>query len=389
MDSKLLIGFLKNCITLFFVLLFSSSLLIAQKKDQSIFTTKRDKVEISDMELRLRLTDFFIRYLEIVEKTADRIYYDTSDPEIKKAALMWKIYGISAMNKAVNMPDPIASFYNAWPLSKQLIIFFSEGPGKEGLGSYHDQAVEICIAFEARLDEMITDMISAEHHSDVEPRISRWAEAHPIEDFYFARESTMSIFAQWIGEGNYGIGKSVKTITEEVIELSNQLNLYVDLVPRQARWQADYALLEYMQDSSLLYNLSTMVSSVDRMAHTVEKMPEVIEYNREATMRDLDEQREKSLRLLIDERIAVISEIRKERIDVVDKIIEERMIVLDEMKKERAIVLADIRDISEQVVQLSGSEIERITDKVLWRMTIASIIMAIALIITVVLYKKL
>jgi len=42
---------------------------------------------------------------------------------------MWEIYGISAMNKAGNMPDPIASFYNAWPLTKQLIYFFEKGKG--------------------------------------------------------------------------------------------------------------------------------------------------------------------------------------------------------------------------------------------------------------------
>jgi len=58
-----------------------------------------------------------------------RIKYNTSDPSIKKAELMRKIYGISAVNKAVNMPDPIAGFYNAWPLTKQLIYFFEKGKG--------------------------------------------------------------------------------------------------------------------------------------------------------------------------------------------------------------------------------------------------------------------
>ena len=366
---------------------FFSNQIIAQ--DNAIFKRKREKVDVSNLELRLRLTDFFIRYAESVEVSADRIFYDTSDPDIKKAALMWKIYGISAMNKAIHMPDPIASFFNAWPLSKQLIHFFETGKGMEELGPYHEDVAKLCYQLETNLDSIIINIGDEERFIKFEPDVQEWADQHPIENFYFSRESTMPLFAKWIGEGNYGIGKNVATITEEVIELSNKLNLYVDLIPRQARWQVDYAILNYLQDSTLSMDLSTLISSMDRITKVFEMTPEIIEYNREATMRDFDEQREKSLQLLINERKAVIEEIRKERIEVISKIITERMTVLEELKNERAIVLEEIRDISNNVVRQTGNEVERIANLVFWRLTIISIILGITIIIAVVLYKKL
>lgn len=93
--------------------------------------------------------------------------------------------------------------------------------------------------------------------------------------------------------------------------------------------------------------------------------------------------------MLIEERKAVIEEIRKERVEIVSKIVEERMIVLEEMKNERAIVLEEIRDISNDVVLQSSSEIERIVDKIFWRLTILTIIFGVAILLAVILYKKL
>lgn len=386
--SELPITILSKVLLLFIIcsMSFSSQ---GQKNDQSLFRKKRKNVGISNFEFRLRLTDFYIQFAEELEEKADKIYFSSSDPEIKRAALMWKIYGISAMNKAINMPDAIASFYNAWPLTKQMVYFFKDGKGKEVLGTDAQVAEDLSRKYESKLDSIIIKMSNSESHAEQENGVNDWAIAHPIEDFYFARESTMSIFAEWLGEEQLGLGRNVATITEEVVELSNRLNLYVDLAPRQARWQVDYAIMNYLQDSTFEYSLSTMLSSMERITSVVEMTPEIIEFNREATMRDIDNQREKSLRLLIDERKAVIEEIRKERVEIVSVIMEERRTVLEELKNERAIVLEEVRDLYSDVVLQSTSEVERIVDKIFWRLTLISIIIAVTILLAVMLYKKL
>ena len=361
----------------------------SQKKEKSQSKTKQSKVKVSDMELRLRLTDYFIRFSEDLEKAADIIYYESNNREVRKAALMWKIYGISAMSKAINMPDPVASFYNAWPLAKQMIYFFEEGEGKKVFNDEADLALQFSMEYETKLDQIIIDLTNTTHHKEAEAKVEEWVKNHLIQDFYFTRESTMAIFAKLIGAENMGLGKSVTTITEQVIELTNRLNLYVDMVPRQARWQIDYMMLNYMEDSLLTGGLTTLINSLDRISHIVEMTPEIIEYNREASFREIDEQREKSLMLLINERKAVIEEIRKERIELVAKIIEERMTVLEELKTERAIVLEEIKALSEETVLQSGKEIERIVDKVFFRVTILTLILGAVMILCVLLYKKL
>ncbi len=363
--------------------------LCAQNDKNPFFKKKRNKVDVSNLELRLRLTDFFIRYTELVEETADRIYNDTNDPEIKRAALMWKIYGISAMNKAINMPDPIASFYNAWPLTKQSIIFFESGYGKETLGEYHTIALDQCIEMEIKLDSIIINIGGKQSFLDSEPVINDWVKTHPIKDFYFTRESTLEYFAEWLGQTHFGIGGSVATMTEQMIDLSNRINIYADILPRQARWQADFALMNYLEDTSfILGRIDQLILSLERVSKTIESSPDIIDYNRDLILDDIERQRKETLALLIRERKTVIDQLIKERIEIVNVLANERLTVLDQMESEREIVMEELRKLSGDLVLQSGQEIERIVDKIFWRTVILLLVVGVFVVVSVIIYKK-
>lgn len=368
--------------------LFSSATL-AQKENRNLFQKKRKKVNISNLELRLRLTDYFIRYTEYIEHTADKIYLQSDDKEIQKATLMWKIYGISAMNKAINMPDPIASFYNAWPLAKQTVIFFDTGYGKETFGEHAGLALEASRQMESDLDSIIIDIAGKEKYLSTEPGVDEWAREHPIEDFYFSRESTLKFFAKWLGKTNFGIGGSVSTLTEQMIDLSNRINLYTDLLPRQARWQADLAMRHYLEDTAfILSRLDQLILSMERVSKTIEMSPELIENNRDIVLNDIDRQRKESLDLLVRERKAVINQLIEERKEMVKVIVQERLSVLDELKSEREIVMEELGAITTNAVSQSGQEMERIVDKVFWRTVILLVVIGAFIIVSIIIYKK-
>ena len=381
---------MKSPIMILIILALSvSGNLLAQNDKNPFFKRKRNKVDISNLELRLRLTDFFILYTEHLEETADKIYNETTDPEVRKAALMWKIYGISAMNKAINMPDPIASFYNAWPLTKQSVVFFESGYGKEAFGEYYNLALQICKDMETKLDSIIIDIGGMQSFLDSEPEIDIWVGEHPIKDFYFTRESTLEYFAEWLGEERFGLGSSVSTLTEQVLELSNRINLYADILPRQARWQADFALMNYLEDTAfILGRIDQLILSLERVAQTVDSSPDIIDYNRDLVLKDIERQRKETLDLLIKERKAVINQLIKERTEVVKVIANERLIVLDQLENEREIVLEEIRKLSGDLVQQSGQEIERIVDKIFWRTVILIAVIGAIIFISVLIYKK-
>ena len=94
------------------------------------FERNRSKVQISNTELNIRLANVTIRAAGRAKSTADRIINETDDLSVKEAALLFKIYGISALYKASFITDPLAAYFDNWSLFKQLIFYYKEGEGK-------------------------------------------------------------------------------------------------------------------------------------------------------------------------------------------------------------------------------------------------------------------
>ena len=100
-------------------------------------------VEVSITEYKIRLREFGYRFSGIVELSADEIISKTSDNEIKKQALKWKIYAIPAMIRSLSMKDPLAAGLDSWILSVQMVQYFKDGYGKELFGEYQNIAMDI------------------------------------------------------------------------------------------------------------------------------------------------------------------------------------------------------------------------------------------------------
>lgn len=345
-----------------------------QKDEKYLTKTKRNKVEVSNVELRLRLNDFLVRYVGMVEEFTEQVYLESSDYDIKRAALMWRIYGISAMSKAINMSDPILSFYNGWPLSKQMIIFFETGPGQFTMGAYTEDAIALCKRFESMFDSIIVQARNEEELQLREPFVDRWAEENPLESYYFSRPSTLDYFAKWIGEQRLGVSGNIRTMTEEMQELSNRMNLYADLIPRQARWQAEYAMLNFFNDSSWKNRMDQMFYNMNKLTEVVTQSPEMIDDNREAMMEELDRQRKETMILLSAERIAVMNSISDERIEVFKFFETERTLLLNELKSERAIVMNQVEELSRSTMRNASSEMRSIVDIIFIRLLLLIIL---------------
>jgi len=98
-------------------------------------------IDVSITEYKLRLREFGYRFAGVVELSADEIISKTSDNEIKKQALLWKIYAIPAMIRSLSMNDPLAAGIDCWILSVQMLQYFEDGYGKDFFGEYQDIAI--------------------------------------------------------------------------------------------------------------------------------------------------------------------------------------------------------------------------------------------------------
>jgi hypothetical protein len=190
---------------------------------------------------------------------------------------------------------------------------------------------------ENELDTIFIDLADSERFNQYEPLVDQWVTENPIDEFYFNRKSMIKIFSSWLADERKGLGKSVIDITEEVSNLSTKLNVYADLIPKQAKWQVDYALLTYLTDTSLSINPDKLLMQLDRITRTVELTPKIVDSS--------------------------LNEINIQRLET-----------LEYFTKEREVVFG---------------EISKLIDNVFWRLTVISMILGLSMVVSIVLYKKL
>jgi len=177
-------------------------------------------------------------------------------------------------------------------------------------------------------------------------------------------------------------------MTEEIQELSNRINLYADLIPRQARWQAEYAMLNFSYDSPWQNRMDEMYHNMNKLTEVVTQSPEMIEDNREALMQEIDLQRKETMSVLRAERIAVINSISDERIEVFKALDTERTLLLNELKSERAIVLNQVDELSRSTIRNASSEMRSIVDIIFIRLLLLIVLLGLLTFLIIYFYKR-
>ena len=353
-----------------------------------LFKKKRAKAQVSNYELRLRLTDFSYRFTALVEATADSILRFTKDPDVKEAVLLWKIYGISGMNKALYKNDPIASFFDVWPYTKQMVIYFESGLGSVTFKDYAPKACRISMELESELDAIVMDVSVNTNNQEYEQAVDEWVKANPFVDPYFTRKSTLPIFAKWLGEKKLGIGGSVVTITEQVGELTNRMNMYSDIVPKLIKWQIELSALELTRDIKPDSALYLLIENTNSLRHLIDTIPTMTDENRKAAFLELDRQRILTLDKLVEERIAINDAIVKERIAALDAIKNERIELVKELNDQTDLVIQHIDSLTYDLVDKTFTKTDEIINNIFRKALILAALVFVGLLIIALVHKK-
>jgi len=310
---------------------------------------KEAGVIVSITEYKIRLREFGYRFTGRVELSADEIISRTSDNEIKKQALLWKIYAIPAMIRSISINDPFAAGIDSWILSVQMLQYFEDGYGKDLFGEYQDIAITASKLIVSDIENVARQMKREGDISRTQKTTRDWTKKHPLKNNKFLRVSALDTVAHIIGSESYSLGGTVENIAISVDELKNQVTLYTNYLPKQIKWQIEYAAYEMFGDSTmenLMQNFNTITQSTNRITNVVED--DNINYQRLAT-----------LTALTDERIAVMESIKLERIAILEDINRERNETLDRLEK-----------ISNKAVNKTTIFAADIIDKIFWRVLI-------------------
>ena len=317
-----------------------------KKKQSAMMQDAEQLIEISAYELNLQMHEFYLWFSGKVEATADSIISLSSDPQVDKNALQWKMYAIPAAQKAILIDDPLASLIDAAALCFQQSNFFREGAGAGLFGPWQYLAIETSRQLENETRNIAAGLSANRDYSGTDSLLQQFALENPIPSLHFERPSTLKLMGEVLASQKMGLGKTIANVNTSINELGTRLNYYIDQLPKQIRWQAQFMIYETLEQAEigtqvdsltdlLSYKVDSLVALaeskgdslfgyLERMTVLAESGPGLVDEQRKAVTQDLKQ-----------ERAILMAALRRERIETLDFLTKERAIVFEGLTEER------------------------------------------------------
>ena len=109
---------------------------------------------LSSRKLRVLVTDYVPQFANRVEQAADEILAQSSDPHLRRNALLWKSNAIAACFRAASRPDPFGAYLDVWILTRQMTQFFEQPSAHPAFGPWQARVLETSRQLETPLEEI-------------------------------------------------------------------------------------------------------------------------------------------------------------------------------------------------------------------------------------------
>lgn len=289
---------------------------------------KNPSITMSSQELRVRVRGLARPLAGILEKTADEIMEQSTDPELRQQVLQTKTEVIPAIFEALFRKDPGAALIDATALVEQFRQEFTDGSNMV----LDDEAKQIVLRAADDMKQRLQSVYLATGASqeDIDLfwiQVEEWARRHPIEGNFAVRDSTGSLLAKSNAATGGGLGAAISSAQDDLADLAARADIYAEHLPRQGRWQAQLLIEEMMVERIV----ARAVEQVGPIPLSIERIPVDLEAGRQALIEDIRR-----------EGLLVGQWIRAERVESLGFVSAERQVILDHLTQERTIVLEAI-----------------------------------------------
>lgn len=367
-------------VTLLF-LLFLSHDSLAQKKKKSSVSPAGGIIELSPLELRETMNDFFYRFERSITESADSIIRASSDSRIDQEALIWKMNAIPVANGSIYNNDPFLGYIDVAVFTYQMKLFFEEGKGKDLFGEHQKIAIQTLDMLWEEILNIGRDLVPDKDISEGRKLVIEFAEKNPITSSYFVRKSTIPLMTQIQTVEKVTFKGLAVDMSQSLDGLRSQVSSYMEVLPKQVRWEAEYLLNNTLNNPELSSRIDSLSRLLEQSVLFIESSPELI-----------DEQREEAFEDIRAERIAVLQAIRQERAIVLEELKSERAIIIgelsEELTKQREATIQDLTVLTNQSLEMTFNRMEDIIDKLYWRTVVLISIVLVLAFIGLIVYKK-
>jgi len=298
--------------------------------------------------LRIIMRDCARRFPAVLEAAATNIGEGPTTPAQRKGLIEFKANGVPLVQSVLLQQDPVAGLLDGWALLYQLRDFLALGAVD------HARRAQAVRTVESLADELARLWVEITGRPDVAPtraRVEAWAREHPLKGSLLARDSTAPLVANLLGSSELSVMGAAGSALQSMEEGMARLDLYTITLPRQARWQAEAAVQDFMASSQpqVEQAVASLNQALDRALDLAEPLSELAG--------DTDT-------ILARERAVILAHMDGERLAlqgfVRDFVRDERGALMAEVASERDATLRQADGIARGIVDQSFARLERV-----------------------------
>ena len=343
---------------------------------KEVSKTQSDLFAISAAELRLQLNDLAGLFDGTIEQAADRVIASTTDKAIERHALLWKINAIPIAYRALFQNDPGVAYLDTLALSMQMVDYFETGYGRSDFGQWHVIALEASRSLEKTVGDLGLKIRTDGQDSPIQSELQAFASENQIERGFTYRHTVVPVLDKFLGQEEMDALQTVGSLVVKVEDISYQVARYMDLMTKQARWQAELILT----DTDIVTDIKSGTASLDelgsaaaQMMPILEQTPNMVAREREAllsalrdertgVLKDIDRQRIETLIYLTKERLAATSDMRSMQSVLMDLMSKERAAVMGSIDEQRIALFVEIESIGIRMVETAQQQSKNVID---------------------------
>lgn len=299
--------------------------------------------DVTSQRARMESHALARQFMVTVELTADSISRLTEEESVRYNTLVWKANAIPAIQLSMYDRDPLISFMDGWSLLIQMRQYFETGGGRDLFGSHQQLAVDALTDLEEEVLATVESIGPTETIDKTERFVYQWAEAHPLTNNLYLRESATQAVTEF-AEAESGVGLSaLGSLSETAADAQQMALVLTSYTPKQVVWQSELLMAD-MLDTTSVSLLLRSIDDMEVMSATTELMtvmPGMIAEERAAVFREIAR-----------ERLAVLEEMHRLRnetlLQMAELIAIERAAITAEVSNERSLIFDEVRGLSEE-----------------------------------------
>ena len=255
----------------------------------------------------------FSRYFASeVSDSAARIERKSTQRDVRRATLIWRLKLIPGMEDLLASDDPFAILLDAWALCVRMSQYLQEGEGKDLFGEQQKLAVETAQRLQTRIEEIARNYVAENNWDKLSKQIEAYAKQNPIHGVFafeapvpFSKAEPGRSVAELVLGAPLRAAQKVGEGLDPTLRLSQSVDRFRDLMeeyPALLRWQMQLTLLELddiPEIQTLLRGIENVSQSSVRLTRVAEELPERLRKESEQLLDDFDA-RQPELRTTLD-----------------------------------------------------------------------------------------